>query len=1411
MTGILLSLVLAGPFGVPEASAIPPSVPVSAAQDPFGSIALADRLITSGRNDEALAVLRSALDEPVLERAASERLAALLLASPPRAAWRLAYNSVIERGIHVDAVRQKAALAALEDPSAGTRAAAARALQKLLDAAPTDERARLAAGDAWMSTGRYDKALVVYARGTGDKSRSRQVAALLAMGRMDRALRVDAMAVPDSCRIAKTPVACAMGLAELGFLRPAADRLSRDIAARASGVRSRADKASALATLGQLQARDGRTDAAIGSWRRSLALVDTRIVRRHIVEALLEEGRGVAARKYVDMDDPCIDAGSCLPRTAKAVLLAQSVDPTQKSAKVDSAMREAFRLDAKHPIVARQYAVWQLTRGEDAAAWSALAPLLTERADDDGFLAIYAWAALRTQRPEAAVEGYRVGMAAAQSPQTFASRLVKYAEYQVPAAEKDKTRLRHDLAHERYLLSLTPNPRDAGRLQGLGGALWGAEQFMTAEAAYRRAWALDPRDADALTALVNLLQNRKAYDEAMLLLATSSTLDGDLQSLEQQVQSAIRSRDVERLRDEGRPEEALRLLDPMVADTPTDVRLLKLRADLLSMTQRYVEAAETYALARSMDPVGNPWLVLGEVNALLALQQPEEARALLDTLPLSGPAEVDIRRASRAVHRAEAARLVAAGKDVEALVLYQVVLEEAPDDSYTAAGLAELYASRGQLGPAIAWMDQAVAGRPTDASLRRRRIGILLQAGQLRRAQAEAGSLVASHPTPTNLALARSVERQMAVERAAEAVATGDMLLARRLLQDQRAAYPEDTELVVIWAQLQHSAGESDDAWHLLTGVLEEEPAHPLALTTLATVGLETERAPDVLAAWRRAAAEGGPSWVASELVLLELAARLDEGRERYSRGMRASADEVVAEAERWYGTGDARRQVLIGGGWMDVGRPERAVSAYELARLDDPSGADPTVGLASALEAIGEAGAAEQVLTDHWSKYQEPAVGAALVDLQARHGRPAQAQQTLAALRAREADPSSRRIGATDTDLQVLALPDGTMPEDDIGPAARPDFAPSASSKVGGAADRPTLSLRAGVGYAGRPGRAGEQYLQAIILPVAVEVAPAGALRLQGEIVPVRLSNGSDVDEAGTSGNVAALVEAGGLDAELRIGSSPSGFTLSDPYLVWRGALGGKLADGVSAGIEVARVPVTDTLTSWAGSRTADGEIIGGVRDTWIGGELGWGGDDGQALGLVARAGHADGLGVMPDVPWRQGFAYGRHPLEHTESRELWLAGNAIVLEHDVQVDGFEAGRGGMFSPELFWAALGHVQAIWGLAPGSTWAACLSAGAGPQQVQGEPTLYLGPGTYVGYALQGAAKAKIGEGLTLVGLADHQGTFGAWSQTAGHVQLRFGRPDDGFVTPTTMIGSPVHGPPLSSAGTCGASFGGWAP
>jgi hypothetical protein len=306
-----------------------------------------------------------------------------------------------------------------------------------------------------------------------------------------------------------------------------------------------------------------------------------------------------------------------------------------------------------------------------------------------------------------------------------------------------------------------------------------------------------------------------------------------------------------------------------------------------------------------------------------------------------------------------------------------------------------------------------------------------------------------------------------------------------------------------------------------------------------------------------------------------------------------------------------------------------------------------------------------------------------------------------------------------------------------------------------------------------------------------------------------VRVTDG-DREEAGTGGSVAALFALGGLAAEARIGTSPNGFTVADPYATYKLVLATKLTDGVGLGLEAARAPVTDSLASWAGAQDANGVAFGGARDTWVGADLGWGGPDGQSLGIIGRVGHADAIGQTPDIPWRQGYAYARRQVSEGDNRQVWLGASGMVLDHERQVDGFRPGQAGMFSPDLFWSALGRVEGIWGLDEG-TWTACASAGAGPQQVIGDQTLYLGPGTYVAYQLHGALKAALGQDWMLYAHGDHQGSFGEWSQTTGMLQLRYGRQDGGLAAPSSIVGSPIHGPTLTPSTQCGAEWVGWTP
>ena len=100
----------------------------------------------------------------------------------------------------------------------------------------------------------------------------------------------------------------------------------------------------------------------------------------------------------------------------------------------------------------------------------------------------------------------------------------------------------------------------------------------------------------------------------------------------------------------------------------------------------------------------------------------------------------------------------------------------------------------------------------------------------------------------------------------------------------------------------------------------------------------------------------------------------------------------------------------------------------------------------------------------------------------------------------------------------------------------------------------------------------------------------------------------------------------------------------------------------------------------------------------------------------------------------------------------------------------------------------------------------CGVVGVGPQQVVGEPTLYLNPGTYVGYELKGSLAYNLAQDWALVGHATHTGSAVVWGQTAALLQLRYGRPETTLYAPSANFASLVHGPPLLEPANCGTDW-----
>ncbi|MEC8423400.1 MAG: tetratricopeptide repeat protein, partial [Myxococcota bacterium] len=672
MTALVLSIALSLTLACPAADAATPAgeAAMPAANDPLGVIALADALGSEGRNDEALAVLRSALDTPALVSEASDRLTRLLVRSPPRRAWALGYGSAAALDGDNDLLKRIVAQSMLQDPSPRVRVEGARTLDALRQASPEDEAGRIAAGDAWLRLGRPDQAMEAYGAGGGKKLSQRRAAALLAMGRYKRAAENAPRAVPEACRVAATPVACALGLADMGFPGAAAGRLERELRNRHPTLRSRAQRAAGYGTLGALHVRSGQPDRAIRAWQDSMANQPSEDVRRKLVDALLASGRVGTARRYVDLDDPCIERGDCPARAVKAVVVALSVDVSGDGPAVARAIGEAERLDRDQPIVARRAARFHLERDRPEAALGLLEPLLRSQADDEAFLRLYSRVAMALDRPALAVDAWRAGMAAARTPKPFARRLVRYADHQVRAAEASKDAGRSEDARVRYMLALTPSPGDGDRLCGLGGALWAGGRMEQAEKAYRTVLEQEADNPVALRSLVLLLQGRGDLAGARQLLESHDLDHPRLTHLSHELRSLARAVEVASLREAGSPAEALARVEALLADGPNDVRLLKLRADLLGELGRHVDAAETYRMARSVDTMDDPYITLGEVYALLAIQQVDEARALIDTVSFAGPAGADARAAERAVERGEAAIALAEGRDSDAMAIY---------------------------------------------------------------------------------------------------------------------------------------------------------------------------------------------------------------------------------------------------------------------------------------------------------------------------------------------------------------------------------------------------------------------------------------------------------------------------------------------------------------------------------------------------------------------------------------------------------------------------------------------------------------------------------------------------------------------------------------------------------------------
>lgn len=1411
LVGLALSIAWAqSPPGTAPPPPPPPAVPTPDARDPWGVLALSDTLLADeDRIDEGIAVLVAATRDATTRREALSRLDRHLLTTEPRAAWVDAYAVALEGGRSSDprTMRIKAHRAAIRHSSSRTEAL--RALQAMLDSAPSDEPVRFALAEGYLRAGDPERSLKVLRQG---KSTSRvwhgEVAALMALGRYDEAMRVGPELVPASCKTARAAVPCALGLVQMDYPEAAIASLER---AR-SGPGTPAQRAALYATQARIEEAQGRRNETVRLWQQAVKLDPRdRTYRDGLIQAYLVAGRAAEAQKHLeDPRDP-------LARSIQAVQLATSVDLDSREPAVFDTLDRARALDGSHPTVVRAWAHHLIVIGRAEEARRVLAPHIEVRARDPEWLSLYTWAAWAAGESALAAEAMRLGLQEAEMGARWAALLHEDARYQSIAAEEAKVEGRLAEAVERYRLAHALDPATTLYLLGLGGALWDAGQLDNAEQAYRVAWERAPGNRQALMALISLYRAQGRHDEARGILAKSGYTDAMARRLERELEMLEISEDARRARAAGRYDEAQRRFNQLLIIYPGEITLLHGLADTLSAKGDHEGAAEAYGQARDVDP-DDPWLTLGEINARIALQQPDRARWLYDHMdtPTEAASREAWERTGMALRRSEADQLAAAGDVVGAYDSYKDALEERKDPTlYT--GLAGLYMSRWQYGAAQAYYEEALSLDGDFSEAERGVISALAARGQYDEAQRRAGTLSARSPHPDNIALAERVARERAIQEAATAAVSGNTELSRRILEDQLETYPGNLELEVAMAALLLDEGDAEGAFAAAERVLDEDPRHPGALAALQASALTLHRAAEAIPRFEAAYAATEESWLRDEVLAMELAGELDGARAAFEADRRTAAADQIEDATRRYGAGQARHWVMIGAAWTDIDRPGRALSAYETARALTPSDTGAVLGLSQALAARGDLAAAEQTLQEHWDEYADLEVGIALARIRSSRGRPMAARRTLDEVRVAAKTTGTRSPVPPPEPLPVDPLPSKREIPEDAGPPHPPDVpATFPTSSVGDAedelADPYRFSAVLSGGLANRPGQAGENYLSTQYAPVGVEWAPVGPVRLSGEIIPLRISDGAS-DYSLTTGSLGvAFATASNWGAHVRVGTSPVGATVPAPsYLTWFGNVQAGVGDNVVAEIETVRAPVADSLTAWIGAvDPATNTVFGRVHDTWVGGKVSARLDNDAELGVLGRWGQADGLqmGAAGDgmTAWEQALGWFRAPLHRKVDRELWIGGEGMVIDHDRQVDSFAPGGGGMFSPDSFYQAMLRIEGLFGVDPDSRFTACGIAGLGPQQVIGEPTLYLNPGTYLGYEVKGSLAYNLAQDWALVGHATHTGSAIVWGQTSALLQIRYGRPESNLAAPSPTFASLVHGPPLLEPANCGTDW-----
>lgn len=873
-----------------------------------------------------------------------------------------------------------------------------------------------------------------------------------------------------------------------------------------------------------------------------------------------------------------------------------------------------------------------------------------------------------------------------------------------------------------------------GRQQqaGGGGATWQQDpdvarglkalekgDLATAETAFNARLKTKADDADALGGLgvVRQQQNRHAEAEQLLTRATRQTGGERWKSALDNVQTWTRLQQARDLQAKGQGSKALEAAAEAVRKNPANVDIRLAQADIQAQAGQFEAAYASYRQVLSSDR-GNAKAVRGLVNVLAQSGQVNEALRLIDTLSSDEQAKLGDSGSFKALRAIQVARLAEQRGDTLAA---QAALKEAvkndPDNVWTRFDLARLYLKTNEAPKARALIDDLLRSQPNNIDALYTSALLSVEMGQWKDAQITFGRIPVDQRTPEMKALADEINMTVQVNLAVSIAKRGQRQEALALLDRLLPVAGATPERQLTLASAYIEAGEvergramartaiaqirmpSADQTLQYAGVLLTAGDDVQVNTILRNLQNQTmnaqsrKRYDDLLYQYRIRQAdllrEGGDLTGAYDTLAPALAQRPDDIQavSAFARLYTARGD--TAKAYELYKPLLQRQpndpQVLLGAADAAVKAhdPASANKALEqflrLGRYD----ALTLTEAARIYESVGKTGAAEELLRKAVSIEQTEKQRILAVQIG-----PAAAPNT--ATPAAASGP--RSVAAAD----AIPLPaQATLNGDD---GTQVSSAQSALNRI--------LSLRSGyvtqgLSVTSNNSESGLGKLTMVEAPLEINM-PLGDNRVAVRVTPVTLNSGSVSSDAGSrfgggsTGPAGSNRETGvglsvgferpseGLKAD--IGTTPMGFKYTT-------VAGGVSVDrplgenpNLRYGLNLSRRPVTDSVTSFAGSTDdRSGLSWGGVTANGGRGQVSY---DNQTIGgygygswhkLVGNNVKANSRGeIGGGVYWY---------LNNTENSKLTAGVSVMAMSYDNDQSYFTYGNGGYFSPQNFFA----------------------------------------------------------------------------------------------------------------------------